>query len=117
VLKELNADKHPIITCLNKIDKCDNKAVCLYLKITYPKTVEISALNKTGFEQLFELMMEEISKLRKIVKLRIPQSHYALVSKIIKQGRIIFCDYEGNDVILEAEIPHDLEHEVLKYLI
>jgi len=117
VLKELNALNHPIITCLNKIDKCENRSICLYLKLKYPKTVEISALKKEGLDQLFDLMMEEISRLRKVIKLRVPQSHYALVSKIIKQGRIIVCDYEGNDVILEAEIPHTLEHELLKYVV
>jgi GTP-binding protein HflX len=116
VLKELGADKQPIITVLNKVDQCTNQAMLHKLRLKYPRTVQISALNKTGFDSLLELMTETISKLRKTFKLRVPQSHYAVVAEIMKEGRVIFCDYENSDILLHIEIPAHLEHKVKPFL-
>jgi GTPase len=116
VLKELGAENRPMITVLNKIDRCENRLMVNKLRIKYPKTVEISALEKTGFDQLTSLMIQEISLLRKLVKLRIPQSHYALVSELMREGRVISCEYEENDILLEIEIPRQLEHRVAPFI-
>lgn len=116
VLEELEALDHPIITVLNKIDQCTNPTMIQRLRVKYPKTVPISALEKTGFDQLTELMMKEVSNLRKIFKLRIPQSHYALVSELMRYGKIISSEYEGNDIFLHVEIPIYLEHKILPFI-
>lgn len=117
VLKELGATQHPILTALNKVDRCENRAMVHRMRIKYPKTVEISALNKSGFDQLTELMIREISLLRKVVKLRVPQSHYALVSEVMREGKVLSCEYEDNDILLEIEIPHHLEKKVANFLL
>jgi len=111
VLKELGAENHPMISVLNKTDLCSNRLAINKLRIKYPKTVEVSALKKIGFERLTELMIQEISQLRIRMKLRIPQSHYALVSELMRKGKVISCDYEENDVLLEVELPHYLESQ------
>jgi GTP-binding protein HflX len=115
VLKELNASGRPTITVLNKIDACFNPTVLHKLRIKYPKTVQISALTQDGFSDLIEKMTEEIQALRKKVKLRVPQSHYALVSELMQEGRVIQCEYEDNDVVIDVEIPARLEHKVKQY--
>jgi len=112
VLEELGAKDHPTITVLNKIDQCKNPTIAYRFRVKYKKTVQISALNGTGFDELLEMMMKEISLLRKMFKLRIPQSNYALVSELMREGRVISCDYEENDIVLEVEIPARLEHKV-----
>lgn len=112
VLKELNALNRPIITCLNKIDICSDRSIIGILKIKYPKTVEMSALKKIGLDTLFQMMIKEIALLRKKIYLRIPQSNYKLVSEIMEFGKIVSCDYEGNDILLEAEIPTSLVKKV-----
>ncbi len=112
VVKELGAENVPMITVLNKIDQCQNRLMAERMRIKYPKTVEISALQKLGFDHLLESMINEISKLRKHVKLRIPQSHYALVSELMREGKVSSCEYEDNDVVLEVEIPRILEKKV-----
>ncbi len=116
VLSELNALDHPVITVLNKVDQVQNPLILQKLRIKYPKTVQISALHKTGFDELLQMMTQEISNLRKRVKLIIPQSHYALVSELMREGRVINCDYEENDVLLEIEIPASLEYKVEPFL-
>lgn len=117
VLKELGAAKHPMINVLNKVDQCENRAPLHRMRIKYPKTVEISALKKEGFEQLMDIMIREISLLRKIFKLRVPQSHYALVSEVMRDGKVISCEYDENDILLEVEIPHHLEHKIAHFQI
>lgn len=116
VLKELGADKYPIITVLNKEDECKNPALIMKFRVKYPKTVSISALRRTGFDQLLEVMMQEIAKMRKIVKLRVPQSHYALISELMREGKVIESIYEDNDVLLKVEIPARLEHKVHPFI-
>ncbi len=115
VLKELEAENRPIITVLNKVDQCENRALIQKMKIKYPKTVEISALHRTGFDHLLEMMVKEMSLLRKVVRLRVPQSHYALVSEVMREGKVLSCEYEDNDVLLEVEIPRHLEHKVIQF--
>ncbi len=117
VLKELKADDHPIITVLNKIDQCEDPMIPRRLRLKYPKLVQISALHKTGFEDLIEIMMQQLSELRKTFKLRIPQSQYALVSELMREGRVITLEYEEDDVHMFVEIPKILEYKVEKYIL
>lgn len=117
VLKELNADKKPIITILNKIDTIEDLAKINQLRFKYPKTVLISAKSKQGFEDLQKLMIEEIQNQRTQVKLVIPQSEYHLVSKILQEGRILNQDYEDNDVILNVEVNKILANKLTKYTV
>lgn len=115
VLKELNALKHPMITVLNKTDQCTNRGMIHRMRIKYSKTVEISALQRSGFDLLMDSMIREISLLRKKVSLRIPQSHYALVSEVMRDGKVLSCEYEGNDILLEAEIPSSMEKKTFQF--
>lgn len=116
VLEELNITNKPIITVLNKIDKCDDNLLIIKMKIKYPKVVIISALKREGFDDLLKMIMQEISLLRKVVKLKIPQSHYGIVALLLKEGRIIFQDYEDNYILVEAEIPNNLESKVEQFV-
>jgi GTP-binding protein HflX len=116
VLKELGAADHPIITVLNKIDACQDPMILTKLRLKFPKTVQISALHRTGLDELSDVMIEELSRLRKTFSLRIPQSQYALVAELMKEGRVIFSDYEENDVLLKIEIPAKLEYKVIPFI-
>lgn len=116
VLKELNVEQKPIITVLNKIDNCTDSAAISRMKIKFPKTITISALNQTGFEDLQEVMILELSHQRKIVTLTIPQSDYSVVSEIIRLGNVISKDYEENDVIIKADLPSAIAQRLNKYI-
>ena len=116
VLAELGAQDHPMITVLNKIDLCNNTAILQKLRILYPKTVAISALHGIGFEELLQMMTKEIEALRTSLKLRIPQTHYALVSDIMREGRVISLEYEENDILIHAEVPSNIKHKVVQFV-
>ena len=115
VLKELGADQLPTLTVLNKVDLCEDRQVIDKIRFSFPKTVEISALTGEGTDLLLERMMKEISLLRKVVCLRIPQSEYGLVSELMKEGRVLTTEYEENDILLEVEIPAEFERKVEPY--
>lgn len=85
------------------------------LRLKYPKLVVVSALQKEGFGELMEMMMQEISSLRQIVQIKIPQSDYALVAIIKREGKILQEEYEENNIHLKAEIPMSLMHKLLPY--
>lgn len=114
VLQELGAKEKPIITVFNKIDKASN-ATIQKLRMQYPKTVSISALNKTGFDELEDIMIQELSKQRKILNVRIPQKDYAIVSEIMRFGNILAQKYEENDVLLKVDLPAALANKLQKY--
>jgi len=116
VLKELGAGEKPVITVLNKVDKVTDPAMIDRMRILYPKTVQISALHRTGFEELQELMIQEMNKRRKLVELRIPQSEYALVSEVMRSGKIVKQSYEENDVLLSVELPLALANKLENYI-
>lgn len=117
VLKELNAADKPIITVLNKIDQCTQPSIVNRLRLTHPKTVVISALQRTGFAELEEMMIAELNKQRRQLTLRIPQSHYAVVSELIRTGNILEQEYEENDIILRVNIPISLANKLNKYAV
>ena len=116
VLAELGAADQPIITVLNKVDQCTHPAILAKLRIKYPKTVAISALKAEGLDELLDVMTKEISLLRTVVTLRIPQNHYAIVSELMREGRVILCEYEENDILMKVEIPSKLKHKVTPFL-
>lgn len=105
VLKELNAEKKPILTVFNKSDLVTDQSVIERMKFKYPHTVTISALTGQGFDKLDEAMVESLRSLRKRVSLKIPQSDYQIVAEIQRHGLILNQDYEDNDVLIDAELP------------
>ena len=116
VLKELGAEKKQMITVLNKIDLCNNQSMINRMRIKYPKTVQISALNKLGFEELVGAMEEELRKQRELLQLRIPQKDYHVISEIISMGNVLKQEYEENDILLKVELPASLARRVQNYI-
>jgi GTPase len=116
VLNQLGAGSKPMITVLNKIDQVSDQGMLTKLRIKYPRTVKISALQRTGFDELIALMEEEISKRRKVVSLRIPQKDYAVVSEVMRHGHILFQDYEENDVLIRVDLPTQYVGRLKQYV-
>lgn len=117
VLEELGAKDKPIITVLNKIDKCTDPNLLTHLRHLYPHTIAISAVNRTGLEELEEVMIQELSKQRKQLLLRIPQSDYAVVSEVLRTANVLNQEYEENDVIMRVDLPQALAGKLKKYIV
>ncbi len=117
VLKELKVEDKPMIVVLNKIDLVEHRETLKRFNVLYKNIIEISAVTKEGFGDLLIAIEKEASKFGKTLYLRIDQSNYQLVDEIIREGVVLHTDYEGNDVLLEAQVPEHMEQKVSKYLI
>lgn len=117
VLKDLGTADKPLITLLNKSDAAPHSEMAQRLRISYPKTVPLSALKKEGFEELEELMIAELSKRRLLLKLRVPQSEYGLVAEAMRQGHILKQEYEENDVELLVELPAHVAGRLKRFVV
>lgn len=117
VLKELGAEKYPMITVLNKLDQVKDRGVVQRLKMTYFRPIELSLKENIGIDDLMERMMQELSLLRKHIFLKVPQKEYGVISEVMRQGKVIHRDYEENDVLLEVEIPSQCLHKVTPFIL
>jgi len=115
LLKELGVVKSTLITVLNKVDLCADRTMIDRLRIKYPKTVVISATQQIGFEDLVHRIIQELKELRQILRLKIPQNEYELVAILRREGKVLHEEYEGNDVLIQAEVPLALAHRFDRY--
>jgi GTPase len=112
VLNELNAADKPTVIVLNKIDLiADDEDRLHELKSHFdPSAVFISITTGEGIPELInrlaDMMVDRVSRLR----LRIPQARQDLMALLHREGKIVNHDYEGNDILMTAVIPHALRH-------
>lgn len=116
VLKELGAKDTSVLTLLNKVDACPDSKMLERLRLTFPKTVQISAKDRIGFEALETLMTDELASQRQCLKLKVPQSEYAVVANVMRHGHVLKQDYEDNDVYLVVELPSAVVGQVARYI-
>lgn len=117
VLRELNADKKPMITILNKADQCIQKASINRLKAHFPHTVTVSALKQEGFEELFEKMQEFLEGTTRVLQLRIPQKDFKVYSEIMQKGKVLEQEYQDNDIVITAICPASLAQQLRPFQI
>jgi len=113
VLGELQAVDKPTIIVLNKVDLvADDPNRMLELKNHFDENAFfISASTGEGLDRLIErvcdMMVDRISRLN----LKIPQARQDLVALLHREGKIVCEEYEGNDVVVSALVPHPLRHK------
>lgn len=112
VLRELGAADKPTVIVLNKIDLiADDEDRLHELKSHFdPSAVFISIRTGEGIEALInrlaDMMVDRVARL----PLRIPQARQDLMALLHREGKIVNHDYDGNDIVLTAIIPHALRH-------
>lgn len=115
LLKELQADKKPIITLFNKIDAMTNRPLLDKLRMSYPKNVQISAQERLGFLELEEAILREVDRTRETVELLVPQSAYRIVAELMKHGTILKQEFRENSIYLQAKLPASLVGQWKEY--
>ncbi|MEM9016008.1 MAG: GTPase HflX, partial [Verrucomicrobiota bacterium] len=114
VLEELGAAGKPTIIVLNKVDLIGNDPDRLHeLKSRFDENVVfVSAATGEGIPTLLNLMgdmmVDRVSRLR----LRIPQARQDVIALLHRDGKVVSTDYENNDVLLTAIVPHPMRHHV-----
>ncbi len=117
VLKELGADDKRILLVLNKIDLVEDESKLHELKTHFDDPVLISVATGAGMDDLVhrinDLLIDRVSRMA----LRIPQARADLISVLHVEGKIVNEDYEGNDILITAIVPHPLRHKFEPFLI
>ncbi len=118
VLSEIGAENTKKIVVFNKIDALDTNAFLKTRVLSYVKehnAMQISAKEKTGFEELKEKLQEELVGTLKTYCIPLIQSN---VEYIIRQHGIIkSCDWQDEYVIIQAWLPDRIREALHSFLV
>lgn len=105
VLEELNSLNKPIIMVFNKIDKIPDVTNFKRLYEGYDYSVQISAKENMGIDELKETMHQLLNDLfYQEVRMEIPSQNTKLVSDIYEIGEVISKEYKREQIILIAKL-------------
>lgn len=102
VLKELEADKSPMIVVLNKIDLAENEERLAALRERYADAVPVSAATGSGLEELGKRIEAAVSG--RAERYRFPASRHDLVALIHREGALVSEEYLDDAIVVEARV-------------
>lgn len=108
VLEELGVPDKPTVTVFNKSDLITDQYGLRCAVIDTPNSVYISAKNRDGLAYLMQQMSKTIQSLLIHMRLDIPYDRSDLVALCYERGRVISVDYQGDKIIVEADVTQDL---------
>lgn len=114
VLKELGADKNPVITVMNKIDLLADPVWLNKLRADFPNSVAISAKLKKNFEELLEKIQQNLESRMSLIEAVIPHSRMDLIDLFYRQGRIEEIKYLSNEIRVRVNLPKIIISKILK---
>lgn len=113
VLRELKADKKPMIIALNKIDLLDDKTWLQRLKEDFDNSVAISAKNKENLDSLLEKVQENFADRMTYLELKIPHSRMDLVDLCYRQGKVEEIKYLQKGIKIRLNMPKVIAQKLL----
>ena len=116
VLGELGADEKRVIIVLNKVDKVASDTTLMGLRAEFPGAHEVSAITGEGLEELTSSFTDLLADRVRKLSYRIPQSRGDLSGLLHREGKVLETDYEGNDVLLTAIVPKNIEGQLVEFL-
>jgi GTP-binding protein HflX len=117
VLKHLRAWDKPIVTALNKVDRVEQDGIVTQLQCAIPRSVPISATEKSGLDELMRQIGMALTQNRALVTLRVPLAEMGVVPKIQSGGQIISQQFEDGIALIEARVNPRLLGELKQYII
>jgi GTPase len=106
VLRELEADKKPRVTALNKVDLLDDPSDAD--TSLYPHAVAVSALQKVGFDSLLNKIAEVLAANMEAVQVIIPYDKSELVELFHRRGRVELEEHRPEGTFITGRIPRSL---------
>ncbi|MDR2759504.1 MAG: GTPase HflX [Spirochaetaceae bacterium] len=101
VLRELGADKKPMITALNKVDRT-NLSGTPELPARFAGGVLVSAQTGRGLEELIRRLQLLVSG--SVSRFRFPQDRYDLAALLYRDGQVLSEKYEDTGIEIEARV-------------
>lgn len=117
VLAEIGAGGKPTIAVFNKTDLLVEESRLTRYARGFPVHAAVSAIRGTGCGDLREMIEEELARGMVSCRLAVPQSEAALISRLHREGSVLSKKYEGDVVLIEAELSPALARDVERYKI
>ena len=115
VLEEIKASDKPVVNVYNKSDIANPQAVRELATLVGGEHVTVSARTGEGLERLARVIQDHVAQNRRRVSLRIPQRDAGVVAQLHRNGRVLSETYDGDDILVEAEVAHAFCGKVSKY--
>jgi GTP-binding protein HflX len=115
VLKEIEVTHKMIILVFNKIDKISVKTLST-LKLKYRNAIFISALKKTGLNNLYDKIKKNVDKNRLTLTVQIPYEQDKLLAFIFNCCKILEKNYTANSVILKINANTRFQKKLSPYI-
>ncbi len=115
VLDEIGAIELPLVKVYNKMDLVAQQDRGTMGVSWRESAVAVSAKTGEGLDRLLDVVDERLASTRRRMRLRIPQHQAALVSRIHDEGRVLEQAYDGNDILMEADVGDTLAAQVAEY--
>lgn len=117
VLKELKCEKKPMITVFNKIDNDYDENLLNKLQAKYQPSTAVSVKENINVEEIYSLIEEYLSTLRKTIKVLLPYSKMDIVEKLHRITTIIEEEYRDNGIFIEIEISKDDKYIIKDFIV
>lgn len=117
VLKDLEAERKPMITVLNKIDLVEDPFLISHATSQLEGAVPISAASGEGLETLLEEIDRRLSSGSRLYRFLIPQSRSDLVAALHREGKVTRIDYHLKEVYLEVMISEEALGDSRNYIL
>lgn len=105
-LQGLEVKGKPVITLFNKVDRLEELPVIKDFHADV--TMNISAKNEQGFEELMDKLAEIINKSKVYIEKTIPYQEAGLIQKIRKFGNLIEEEYREDGIFIRAYVDKSL---------
>ena len=102
-LNSLGITDKPIITLFNKVDRIDGELPVIK-DFKADKTINISAINQTGFDELSNALSDIINNSRNYIEELLPYDKAGMISKIHDNGTLISEEYREDGIYIKAYV-------------
>jgi len=104
-LDELGAQRIPIVTALNKMDRLRDPQNARAVVERYPKAAAISSLKGSGIPELLHLIQAELYETYTPIHVRLPYQQGALISLFHEAGQVERVEHGRGGVVMQGRIP------------
>ena len=115
VLKELGADKKPMVVALNKVDLLEDKTWLEKVKqdFDYAIAVPVSAKLRTNLDGLIKVIQENFSSRMTDLEILIPHKRMDLVDLFYREGKVKEVKYLQKGIKIKLSLPKVLSNKLL----
>jgi GTP-binding protein HflX len=115
VLRELGADRLPMITALNKIDRLSSPEILESLQKRYTDSIPISAKEHRGMEALIQRIEDILSG--EITRFRFPLDRQDISSLLHRSGIVFSEQYEDTFIEMETRVETKVREMLKEYVV